>query len=87
MKYFILTLVLLFTLTGCNDSEPTQENSDYNAEKTSSQTENNSVENTPPLVEEEIASFSTTIYTKTESRQTNVKLACQELSGTIVNSR
>lgn len=89
MKYLILTLALLFTLTGCTNSEQPSENSNYSAEKTSTESKNNIVENAtpPPTKEEELASFSTTIYTKTEARQNNVKLACQELSGTIVKPR
>lgn len=82
MKYIILTILLLFTLTGCSYSEQ-QNTGNYNAEKTSSEN------NTSPkeYQEQELASFTTTIYTKTDARQNNVKLACQELSGTIVEPR
>ncbi len=82
MKYIILTFLLLFTLTGCSISEQQQNTGNYNAKKVSSQN-NTSYEHK----EQELTSFTTTIYTKTEARQTNVKLACQELSGTIVEPR
>ena len=83
MKYIILTFLLLFTLTGCSISEQQQNTENYNTEKVSSEN------NTPQeeLKEQELTSFTTTIYTKTDARQNNVKLACQELSGTIVEPR
>ena len=81
MKYIILTFLLLFTLTGCSISEQ-QNTENYDAKKVSSEN-HTSYEHK----EQELASFTTTIYTKTDARQTNVKLACQELSGTIVEPR
>ncbi len=87
MKFFILMLTLLFVLTGCRNSDQSVENNNYQTEKTS--TENNRLENNTslPQKEEELTTFTTTIYTKTEARQNNVKLACQELSETIVKPR
>ncbi len=87
MKFFILMLTLLFILTGCGNSDKPVENNNYQAEKASA--ENNRLENNtpPPQKEEELTTFTTTIYTKTEARQNNVKLACQELSETVVKPR
>lgn len=89
MKFFILMLTLLFILTGCGNSDQSVENNNYQTEKTSAENKNNRVENNIPSSqkEEELSTFTTTIYTKTEARQNNVKLACQELSETIVKPR
>lgn len=89
MKFFILMLTLLFVLTGCRNSDQSVENNNYQTEKTSTENKNNRVENNIPYSqkEEELSTFTTTIYTKTEARQNNVKLACQELSETIVKPR
>ena len=71
-------------------------NNDYTAEKTSSSNEinNNSDStyentNTAPsetIKEETISSFSTKLYSKDTSRQNNIKITCNTLNNTIVNS-
>ena len=71
-------------------------NNDYTAEKTSSSNEinNNSDStyentNTTPsetIKEETISSFSTKLYSKDTSRQNNIKITCNTLNNTIVNS-
>lgn len=71
-------------------------NNNYTAEKTSSSNEidNNSDStyentNTAPLEtikEETISSFSTKLYSKDTSRQNNIKITCNTLNNTIVNS-
>lgn len=71
-------------------------NNNYTAEKTSSSNEidNNSDStyentNTAPsetIKEETISSFSTKLYSKDTSRQNNIKITCNTLNNTIVNS-
>ena len=84
MKYIILVLLLLFSLVGCANSEESTNN--YSTEKISTENKINTVNKNSNSIakEEELSQFSTTIYTKTEARQNNVKIACQELSETIV---
>ena len=44
----------------------------------------NNTNNTLPRQEEVISAFSTKVYSKDSNRQNNIKLACNELNGTIV---
>ena len=94
LKFLPILLIFLFLLTGCNNSDPTN---NTEASRLSAQ-ENTKVEGSPPptstptptptpFVPIQLGTFTTTIYTKTPERQNNVKIACQELNGTIVNVR
>lgn len=89
MKLFILLTITLLFLTGCSKQESP---SNYSSEKTtyhvkvnysSNNTTSHSTQ-TSPTVEEELSTFKTTIYTKTDARQNNVRLACEELTETTV---
>ena len=83
MKILILIIgILLFSLTGCGNEKIVNENSSYNTQRQLASVENNNISNKP--VQTELSSFSTTIYTKTEERQNNVKLCCEELNNSIV---
>lgn len=93
MTKFLLVL-LIFLLTGCSSSETT-ENTNTQTSRLSAIEENISSENflnvtseqTPsptPFTPVQLATYSTKIYTKTEERQNNVRIACEELNGTTV---
>jgi len=83
-------LILLFSciliLTGCNNTENTNENPEINQTIENSNNAS-SAKNNQNVQEEELASFSTKIYTPDdENRQTNLKLCCSTLNGSIVKS-
>lgn len=76
-------------------------NSDYTAERTSNNnevnnnsnaaSENNNTDSTNPppsetIKEETLSSFSTKLYSKDSSRQNNIKITCNTLNNTTVNS-
>ena len=85
MKLLIIIFSILFFLSGCTKNDNTENNivNDNNS-IISNQT---FMDNTPKKpIEEELYSFSTTIYIKDEERQNNITLACQELNGTIIKS-
>ena len=87
MKYFIILVITLFSLTACSVNEPNT--SDYTPERTTHQVEVNNASSPNSVditgtTEIEIYQYKTKIYTKTDARQNNVQLACKELNGTIV---
>ena len=102
MKYFLIILLLFcFSLTGCgNDNliDNRTEDNNYTSSRTAT---TNSVTNTniesnntiindiePNNTEVELSSFTTKIYTPNdEARQTNIRITCSKLDGTIVNAR
>ena len=96
-KFLIIIFILSFTLVGCSNNNPQNDNkesTDYNTSKTAANEINNqnNITNTEPKVKEsvetEISSFSTKIYTPNdEARQNNITLTCSKLNGTIVKSR
>ena len=69
---------------------------DYNANRLSTEVENNKVKNNsvantdvpraPVIVEEEISSFSTKIIDDDEDRDTNIRITCNEINGTIIKN-
>lgn len=76
-----------------NSSDYSSERTTYEVEvnnvtdnNTAPQSNTNSSSNTTANVEEELYQYKTKIYTKTEARQNNVRLACSELNNTIVSS-
>ena len=77
MKLIIVLFISLLLLTGCND------NSTY-SNYISQRTNYNTSTSTTPRVPQELFMYKTTIYTKTDERQNNVKLACKQLNGVIV---
>ena len=70
--------------------------SDYNANRLSTEVENNKIKNNsvantdvpraPVIVEEEISSFSTKIIDDDEDRDTNIRITCNEINGTIIKN-
>lgn len=97
-KFLVLLLLFCFSLTGCgnNDSsiDTQEQNNNYtvsritttdNVTNINNENLNNSVENINN--ETELSSFSTKIYTPDdEARQTNIRITCSKLNGTIVKS-
>lgn len=67
-----------------SDSENQNNSSDTNNETTQGITE--SENNASPTTEEQIATFSTKIYTKDSARQNNISITCNTLNGTIVKN-
>lgn len=69
---------------------------DYNANRLSTEVENNKVKNNsvantdvpraPVIIEEEISSFSTKIIDDDEDRDTNIRITCNEINGTIIKN-
>jgi len=99
MKKYILTIVflgitLIICLTGCSSKESNNnQNNDENAERMQANITNNTIQNNVVEIKKNatgsdeltIAEFSTKIYNKEEARQTNVRITCGKLNGTIVN--
>jgi len=93
LKLFLIGSVLIILLTGCND-ENNNQNDNVGAEKMQAnatddlnQTQKNVVEikkNATQNDEITISEFSTKIYNKEEARQTNVRITCGKLNGSIV---
>ena len=90
MKISILLICILLFLTGCVDQE---NSSNYSSERTSyeintnsfnSMSSNNAVTSDTGKGAE-LSIFKTTIYTKTDARQNNVKLSCSQLNNCVVN--
>lgn len=69
---------------------------DYNANRLSTEVENNKVKNNsvantdvpraPVIVEKEISSFSTKIIDDDEDRDTNIRITCNDINGTIIKN-
>lgn len=61
---------------------------DYNANRLSTEMGNNTILNnnvqSEPVVEEEISSFSTKIIDNDDDRDTNIRITCNEINGTII---
>lgn len=62
---------------------------DYNANRLSTEVENstglnNDISKEPVVVEEEISSFSTKIIDDDDNRDTNIRITCNEINGTII---
>ena len=100
MKKFLIIIALCsFCLSGCGNNNNLvnnqEENNNYTASRiTVTDNLNNSMNtiNTVDInninTETEISSFSTKIYTPNdEARQTNIKITCSKLDGTVVKSR
>ena len=85
MKTTIIFLACLLLLTGCSSKNET---SNYSSERTIYEVNNitnySSKENSSTV--QELFVYKTTILTKTDERQNNVKLACSQLNNTIVAS-
>ena len=76
MKILIILYLICIFCTGCSNNS--NNTADYNTSTTRISL------NKKQPIEEEISTFSTTIYIKDENRQNNLTLACSQLNGTIV---
>lgn len=92
MKLFLILLASLFILTGCGEKDNNKNvepdinaNSNTNSIVNSSVTRTGIQEQTPK--EEELSSYSSDILIKDKGRQNNIKLTCDKLDGTVVESR
>ena len=88
-KVFIFSIIIsfLFILVGCGDNATKDNNNPNSNNQAANNTTNEIVyerlsEN--EKVEEPLADFTTTIYDADDERQTNMTLACNTLSGTVV---
>ena len=68
------------------DQEKQENPSDENTNDETTQGITESENNSAPPVEEQIATFSTKIYTKDSARQNNISITCNTLNGTIVKN-
>lgn len=85
---FIAGIGVFFYLK--NTSTPPKE-TNYEANRTSNKNEqtnknNETAQANPTPTEEQIATFSTKIYSNDNSRQNNINITCQSLDGTIVKA-
>lgn len=94
MKFFLIFIfIFCFTLVGCNNNSKNidEKNSNYNVSMTTSNSETNIQNNIPttnPIIETELASFSTPITNPNDTaRVTNISITCSKLNGIIVKSR
>ena len=98
---FIVLVIIIFaffffTKSNNNNSNNENTNTSYDANKTSSRinnTENQSQNNTTPapaptsqIVEQQISTFTTKIYSQDSARQNNIAITCKALNGTIVKN-
>ncbi len=73
------------TSTSENNETQTDENANQNlAEQTQGITEAQNEQ--PPVVEEQIATFTTKIYSNDPARQNNISITCNTLNGTTINN-
>ena len=84
MKFILLLLILL--LTGCSNSSTNSTNQSAEPLSTSNSSTSPSTSIPPSPSPIELSTFTTTIYTKTDERQNNVKIACNDLNGKTVES-
>ena len=98
-KWVIIISIALFVIIGSSvyffKSQNNSSNNNYSAEKTSTKKQedhkNQSNTNTTPTPSapteaEEIASFSTKIYTKDSNRQNNISITCSSLNNTDISN-
>lgn len=100
--YVILFIALLgillffFLKDGSNNSNYTSQhnennnNSNYETNKMSANQENSEEKeqsDSPQIVEEQIATFSTKIYSTDQARQNNINISCNTLNGTTVKNK
>ena len=88
MKIVLMLVLFLFLLTGCSQDENT---SNYSTERTTYEvnvsfdyTTSNQISSSQVREPEELFVYKTTIYTKTDARQNNVKLACSQLNDSVI---
>ncbi len=71
---------------GENTSNPESENSETNSTNEVRQGIAEAENTTPPVTEEQIATFTTKIYSSDSARQNNISITCNTLNGTIVKN-
>lgn len=77
-----------------NNSNESEKNSNVNVETDNTTNNTNQIEvtqgtaesETPPITEEQIATFTTKIYSKDSARQNNISITCDTLNDTIVKN-
>ena len=91
--YLLILPLIVMALTGCeNTNEDSNRNIDDNntsnveVRKLEATVENNENIINSQLVEEELYSFSTKLLAKEANRVSNIKIACNTINGTVVNS-
>ena len=91
ISIFFIMIIIMFALSGCNNNSNTKNQN--NNSSSSEQTDNTATNKISyerlsenKKTEEPISNFTTTIYDADEERQTNMTLACNTLSGTVVKS-
>ena len=84
MNIILILVLSIILLTGCNNNDSS---SNYSAERTTYDVNTTNAENYNYYSSDsqELFTYKTTIYTKTDERQNNVRLACNQLNGVIVS--
>lgn len=82
IKNILLTALIMFLLTGCQNTNQSS-NISYNTEEQSYE-ENNNTKIELPL--KEVASFYTNIYDKNENRMNNLRVAAGNLNNTVIKA-
>lgn len=96
MKKYILPIIILITFIVLIayfyfNKFNFKDEIDYTANRTGIELENNSIldndiSSKPIITEEEISSFSTKIIDDDDNRDTNIRITCNEINGTIVKN-
>ena len=86
-RLFLISFFLIFILSGCsNNNFSNNSNSDVSKVSTKiNNITNNNITSAENNMEEEIANFTTKIYSKDKNRQNNISITCSKLNKTIVN--
>ena len=85
-KTAIIFVFLSLFLVGCDTINNNQTNNTVASENTNNNATRLSTEPTTSKQEEQICTFSTKIEQNDPSRQKNIELACQKLTGTVVKT-
>lgn len=93
-KILFIVLLCMLVLTGCSDKNITNSTNETKIERTSINSNTNADMNAntssteiKPATQEEIASFSTKIYTKDDAnRQNNLQLTCSKLKDVVIKN-
>ncbi|MBE5821094.1 MAG: factor for cell wall maintenance or synthesis YoaR [Clostridiales bacterium] len=84
LRNILLLICILFILTGCGDKQTNDIS--YNVENQNYENNATSYTNEIELPKQEVASFYTNIYDKTENRMNNLRVAANNLSNTVIKS-
>ena len=95
MKGLIILVIIVTVLIGggiyfyiSNYTNKSSNEKNYETSRTSStkSNEENERSTTPQYVEEQISTFSTTIYSKDSARQNNIQITCNTLNGITIKN-